>query len=208
MLVLVVLVPVVLCTTGTSSTASSRCYWPLSLLYSLYVEEKLGTRYVEKRNIPFEVSYQESGPATPVFFVLSPGVDPLKDVEALGNKLGFSGDNRNFHNVSLGQGQEVVAEHALDVASKEGHWVVLQVGLFSFDFSSSSSSSFLFPTTFPLYPFFSEHPSGSKMAAQAWEDAGAVQWRQPWGLPCVHLSWASSWFWGPHHSPGYPGVSH
>ena len=60
-------------------------------------------QYVEKRTIPFEVSFQETGPATPVFFVLSPGVDPLKDVEALGNKLGLTVDNGNFHNISLGQ---------------------------------------------------------------------------------------------------------
>lgn len=72
-------------------------------VYRLYVEEKLGAKYVEKRTIPFEVSFKETGPATPVFFVLSPGVDPLKDVEALGKKLGFTMDNRNFHNVSLGQ---------------------------------------------------------------------------------------------------------
>ena len=96
-------------------------------LLRLYVEEKLGTKYVEKTAIPFEVSYEESGPATPVFFVLSPGVDPLKDVEALGKKLGFTTDNQNFHNVSLGQGQEIVAENALDLASKDGHWVILQV---------------------------------------------------------------------------------
>uniref|UniRef100_A0A8C2C762 AAA+ ATPase domain-containing protein n=1 Tax=Cyprinus carpio TaxID=7962 RepID=A0A8C2C762_CYPCA len=41
-------------------------------------------------------------------------------------KLGYTFDNRNFHNVSLGQGQEVVAEQALDLAAKEGHWVILQ----------------------------------------------------------------------------------
>ena len=70
---------------------------------SLFVEEKLGSKYVEKRTIPFEVSFQETGPATPVFFVLSPGVDPLKDVEALGKKMGFTVDNKNFQNVSLGQ---------------------------------------------------------------------------------------------------------
>ena len=67
--------------------------------------EKLGSKYVEKRTIPFEVSFQETGPGTPVFFMLSPGVDPLKDVEALGNKMGFTVDSRNFHNVSLGQVQ-------------------------------------------------------------------------------------------------------
>lgn len=96
-------------------------------MYSLYVEEQLGTKYTEKRNIPFEESYEETGPGTPVFFVLSPGVDPLKDVETLGKKLGFTVDRNNFHNVSLGQGQEVVAEDALNLASKEGHWVILQV---------------------------------------------------------------------------------
>ena len=74
----------------------------------------------------FAKSYEESGPETPVFFILSPGVDPLKDVEALGKKMGFTGDNRNFHNISLGQGQEIVAEQAMDLAAKEGHWVILQ----------------------------------------------------------------------------------
>uniref|UniRef100_A0A8C4MCH5 Dynein axonemal heavy chain 9 n=1 Tax=Equus asinus asinus TaxID=83772 RepID=A0A8C4MCH5_EQUAS len=44
----------------------------------------------------------------------------------LGKKLGYTFNNRNFHNVSLGQGQEVVAEAALDLAAKKGHWVILQ----------------------------------------------------------------------------------
>jgi dynein heavy chain len=56
-------------------------------------------------------------------------VDPLKDVEALGRKLGFTFDNNNFHNVSLGQGQEIVAENAMKLGAIEGHWVVLQVGV-------------------------------------------------------------------------------
>lgn len=55
------------------------------------------------------------------------GVDPLKDVETHGKKLKVSMDRGNFHNISLGQGQEVVAEAAMDMAAKEGHWVILQV---------------------------------------------------------------------------------
>ncbi|NXI28879.1 DYH9 protein, partial [Sterrhoptilus dennistouni] len=43
-----------------------------------------------------------------------------------GKKLGFTFNHRNLHNISLGQGQEVVAEQALDLAAKEGHWVILQ----------------------------------------------------------------------------------
>ena len=87
----------------------------------------MGHKYTEGRAVEFAKSYEESGPGTPIFFILSPGVDPLKDVEALGKKLGFHGDNNNFHNISLGQGQEIVAEQAMDLAAKEGHWVVLQV---------------------------------------------------------------------------------
>uniref|UniRef100_A0A8B9IAP8 Dynein axonemal heavy chain 9 n=1 Tax=Anser brachyrhynchus TaxID=132585 RepID=A0A8B9IAP8_9AVES len=91
-----------------------------------FVEEKLGSKYVVGRSLDFATSFEESGPATPMFFILSPGVDPLKDVEKQGKKLGYTFNNRNFHNVSLGQGQEVVAEQALDLAAKEGHWVILQ----------------------------------------------------------------------------------
>ncbi|ETE67846.1 Dynein heavy chain 9, axonemal, partial [Ophiophagus hannah] len=88
-----------------------------------FVEEKLGSKYVAGRSLDFATSYEESGPATPMFFILSPGVDPLKDVEKHGKKLGYTFNNRNFHNVSLGQGQEIVAEQALDLAAAEGHWV-------------------------------------------------------------------------------------
>lgn len=48
------------------------------------MEESLGCRYVETTRIEFEKSYEESSPSTPVFFILSPGVNPLKDVETLG----------------------------------------------------------------------------------------------------------------------------
>lgn len=44
-----------------------------------------------------------------------------------GRKLGFTIDLGKLHNVSLGQGQETVAEVAMEEAAKEGHWVILQV---------------------------------------------------------------------------------
>ncbi|XP_068439704.1 dynein axonemal heavy chain 9 isoform X3 [Clinocottus analis] len=91
-----------------------------------FVEEKLGSKYVVVRSLDFAVSFEESGPATPMFFILSPGVDPLKDVEKHGKRLGFTFDSKNLHNVSLGQGQEVIAEQALHLAASNGHWVILQ----------------------------------------------------------------------------------
>uniref|UniRef100_A0A8C4MEW3 Dynein axonemal heavy chain 9 n=1 Tax=Equus asinus TaxID=9793 RepID=A0A8C4MEW3_EQUAS len=105
-----------------------RAMRPDRMTYAMrdFVEEKLGSKYVVGRALDFATSFEESGPATPMFFILSPGVDPLKDVENQGKKLGYTFNNRNFHNVSLGQGQEVVAEAALDLAAKKGHWVILQ----------------------------------------------------------------------------------
>ncbi|KAL4648151.1 dynein heavy chain 9, axonemal-like [Arapaima gigas] len=114
--------------TALQKLCMMRAIRPDRMTYAVrdFVEEKLGNKYVAGRSLEFAISYEESGPATPMFFILSPGVDPLKDVEKHGRKLGYTFDNRNFHNVSLGQGQEVVAEQALDLAAKEGHWVILQ----------------------------------------------------------------------------------
>ncbi|GAB1599188.1 dynein beta chain, ciliary [Argonauta hians] len=114
--------------TSLQKLCMMRALRPDRMTYAIrnFIEEKMGTKYVEGRQVDFAKSYEESGPATPVFFILSPGVDPLKDVEALGKKLGFSNDNKNFHNISLGQGQEIIAEEAMDVSAREGHWVILQ----------------------------------------------------------------------------------
>lgn len=97
------------------------------LISSDFIEEKLGSKYVKNRTMEFAKSFEEASPSTPIFFILSPGVNPLKDVEQLGKQLGYTEDNGNFHNVSLGQGQEIVAEDGLDMGATKGHWVILQV---------------------------------------------------------------------------------
>jgi len=77
----------------------------------------------------YEVLYsahEDSTSATPFFFILSPGADPVKEVEALGRKLIQLQANVNYHNVAMGQGQDVVAMAKLDLGHKEGHWVMLQ----------------------------------------------------------------------------------
>lgn len=55
-----------------------------------FVEESMGSKYVEATRLEFDKLYVESSPSSPVFFILSPGVDPLKDVEKLGTRLPFS----------------------------------------------------------------------------------------------------------------------
>lgn len=53
-------------------------------------------------------------------------------MEALGLVMGYSTENENFHNISLGQGQETLAELAIEKSYKEGHWVLLQVLMIDF----------------------------------------------------------------------------
>ena len=72
-------------------------------------------------------SFEDSTSTTPIFFILSPGADPVKEVESMGKKrpeglaLGT-----NYWNVAMGQGQDVVAMAKLDIGHREGHWVMLQ----------------------------------------------------------------------------------
>ncbi|KAI2655454.1 Dynein axonemal heavy chain 11 [Labeo rohita] len=105
-----------------------RAFRPDRMTYALrnFIEDNLGSKYVDVGRMEFEKCFEECSPSTPVFFILSPGVNPVKDVEKLGLKLGFTTDQGNLHNVSLGQGQEIVAERALETAAKRGHWVILQ----------------------------------------------------------------------------------
>lgn len=74
----------------------------------------------------FDDAKQESSMNTPIFFILSPGSDPVSEVEALGQKEGFTSQKNNYFNISLGQGQDIIANSRLDMAYREGCWVMLQ----------------------------------------------------------------------------------
>ena len=71
------------------------------------------------------MSYADSTTTTPIYFILSPGSNPVRDVETLALKLGFD-PKKMLHQVALGQGQDVIANQKLDIGHKEGHWVMLQ----------------------------------------------------------------------------------
>uniref|UniRef100_A0A3B3ZGV8 Uncharacterized protein n=1 Tax=Periophthalmus magnuspinnatus TaxID=409849 RepID=A0A3B3ZGV8_9GOBI len=72
-----------------------RAIRPDRMTYALrnFVEEKLGVKYTEGRKTDFAKSFRESGPASPVFFILSPGVDPLKDIQFNFKWIAFSLQN-------------------------------------------------------------------------------------------------------------------
>ncbi|KAM7359981.1 dynein beta chain, ciliary isoform 2-T2 [Cochliomyia hominivorax] len=93
----------------------------------LFVEQTMGPEYAQVKTFQLADIFSEVTAATPIFFILCPGVDPIYDVERLGLQLGFSSTNENLINISLGQGQEIVAEQAIAKALDCGaQWVVLQ----------------------------------------------------------------------------------
>ncbi|XP_042895579.2 dynein beta chain, ciliary [Parasteatoda tepidariorum] len=105
-----------------------KCLRPDRVIYAIrdFVAEILGPEFVDSRSNDLEEILDECNAKTPILFILSPGVDPLHDLEACGIRRGFSSDLKNFQNVSLGQGQETVAEQTLTDGLSNGHWVVLQ----------------------------------------------------------------------------------
>eukprot|EP00742_Colponemidia_sp_Colp-10_P004139 GILJ01004417.1.p1 GENE.GILJ01004417.1~~GILJ01004417.1.p1 ORF type:complete len:2854 (+),score=646.67 GILJ01004417.1:919-8562(+) len=72
-----------------------------------------------------ESSISDSTPHIPLFFILSPGADPAKEVETIARKRQFM-PNEKYFNVALGQGQDVVAMKHLEKGQQEGHWIMLQ----------------------------------------------------------------------------------
>ena len=73
-----------------------------------------------------EQAFADSTCATPLFFILFPGVDPGGEIETLGRKLGFTEENGRLVSISMGQGQERNAENVLDRFISDGGWVFLQ----------------------------------------------------------------------------------
>lgn len=45
---------------------------------SRFVKLELGSFFVEDVSTDLPLAYQDSAPTTPIFFILSPGVDPVK----------------------------------------------------------------------------------------------------------------------------------
>jgi hypothetical protein len=91
---------------------------------------QLGKNYTLSAPFDLERSFMDSRPDVPIFFFLSPGVDVMASVEALHKKMGAANPESAVNNailsVSLGQGQEPVANRAIEKAHQEGGWVALQ----------------------------------------------------------------------------------
>ncbi len=71
-----------------------------------------------------EDCFQDSTTTTHIYFILSPGANVVGDLDQLAEKNGLV-KNVSYHNVSMGQGQDMVAMSSLESAHRNGHWVIL-----------------------------------------------------------------------------------
>ncbi|KAF4733564.1 hypothetical protein FOZ62_017846 [Perkinsus olseni] len=98
----------------------------LSAALTQFVNDNLGSAFVEQAPFDMEATLAESSNLTPLFFVLFPGVDPTPTVEQAAKRIGITEANGMFVNISMGQGQEQIAVNALNSCAEGGGWVMLQ----------------------------------------------------------------------------------
>jgi dynein heavy chain len=91
-----------------------------------WVSGNMGDGFVTQPPFDMQSTYHESSCATPILFVLFPGVDPTPWVEGFAATLDITSANGRFANMSMGQGQEAPAEAMIDSFAKAGSWLLLQ----------------------------------------------------------------------------------
>ncbi|XP_069582586.1 dynein axonemal heavy chain 14 [Ranitomeya imitator] len=90
-----------------------------------FISEKMGEEFVQSRPMNLKQALDESGPSSPLIFILSAGSDPTGQLERLA--LETHGSTLHLDVISLGRGQAVKAEELIIKARKlKGHWVFLQ----------------------------------------------------------------------------------
>ena len=81
----------------------------------------MGQRYVDPVTDTTESTLKEMEPSVPVIYLLSAGADPTDAIETLARKK-----RKDIECVSMGEGQDVVALRAINLATVNGSWVLLQ----------------------------------------------------------------------------------
>jgi len=80
--------------------------------------------YISPQPANYKKIYSQSNERSPIVFILSPGADPISDVQDLAISEGFIGNK--FRYLSLGQNMEKEAKELIENSSQRGYWAMLQ----------------------------------------------------------------------------------
>ena len=90
----------------------------------MVVGNNLGDQFTSSPPFDLDRAFQTSTCDTPLIFILSPGADVVADLDKLSDKYEME-KGVSYHNISMGQGQDVIAMEKLEQAHRNGHWVIL-----------------------------------------------------------------------------------
>ena len=85
---------------------------------------KPNEHFIQSPSPNLKLVWQQSNKKSPIVFILSPGADPISEVETLAEQEGFGGNK--FRHLSLGQNMEEEAELLIENSAQRGHWAMLQ----------------------------------------------------------------------------------
>ncbi|XP_065680811.1 dynein axonemal heavy chain 3 isoform X1 [Hydra vulgaris] len=111
---------------GIERLAVLRCIRPDKIIPAIqdFIIVTMGAFYIEPPTFNLPLSFSDASNTTPLIFVLSPGADPMAALKKFADERGFGGDLTQC--ISLGQGQGPIAYKMIQLALKNGTWVVLQ----------------------------------------------------------------------------------
>ena len=149
----------------STSGADAGAWMRLNLLRALRVDRLLlacrqflravpyvGNRYVDPVTDTVSDVYDRMVAKVPVIYLLSVGADPTDSIETLCRKK-----KNSIESISMGEGQEPVAERAIKEASAAGTWVLLQnceLGLPLMVVLEEMLIHEIFPTVNPAFRLF------------------------------------------------------
>lgn len=87
------------------------------------IEHYTNNHFVQAPTISYEKIFKQSNEKSPIVFILSPGADPLSDVQKLADQMNFTGTKFKYQ--SLGQGMEQEATQFVESSASRGHWLML-----------------------------------------------------------------------------------
>ena len=88
---------------------------------NIFVEAVLGREFLISKPADLAKLSSITSSKTPIICIISPGADPTNKIHEVARKSKIK-----CHNISMGQGQEIIARQYLNVAQERGEWVCIQ----------------------------------------------------------------------------------
>ena len=88
-----------------------------------FIRRELSDEFIESPPFDLPAAFHDSTPISPLIFILSPGADPIPNLQNLAKQHGVE-DRLKI--LSLGQGQGKIAQKYIESGQANGEWICLQ----------------------------------------------------------------------------------